>query len=301
VSLCRALALLLATALSAAILVACSPSNSLGGPPPTDDDYISPMTGASCPAGGTCWAVGRGTIVSHLLFDDEFSGTTLSSGWTAASTSNQANHEKECYSPRNVSVAGGFLQEVAEVGSVSGCDCPPSSTKACPYTSGAIQWRSLSFTYGTVQVRAKFAGGHGTWPTIWLLGTDCQTPIWDRNPCNWPAPGSNEIDMAEILFSHPTAINEQIHTESSAGTPVSPGCTAKVSDAAQNWHTYTMDWTPEAITWSIDRVQTCKVTSSVPTTPMFLIIDTAVGGCCSGPVHRATLPQSTEIDYVRVS
>jgi beta-glucanase (GH16 family) len=236
------------------------------------------------------------------IFDDEFAGPTLSSAWTAvAGPGDPSNSEQECYSPQNVTVTGGVLQEMAEVGSVSNCYCPPQSTNSCGYVSGAVQWSSLSFTYGTVSVRAKLAGGQGTWPAIWLLGSDCQSPTWLQNNCSWPAPGSNEIDVAEILQSNLTAVNEQIHTENSSGTFESPGCTATTSDVSQNWHVYTLIWAPGSLTWEIDGVQTCQITSYVPTTPMFLIINTAVGGAGAGTVQNSTLPQTTEIDYVRVT
>ena len=107
---------------------------------------------------------------------------------------------------------------------------------------------SLSFTYGTVSVRAKLAGGRGTWPAIWLLETDCQSPTWLENNCAWPAPGSNEIDIAEILVSNLTSVNEQIHTEDSNGAWESPGCSATASDVSQNRHTYTLIWAQGSLT-----------------------------------------------------
>jgi len=236
------------------------------------------------------------------MFDDEFPGSTLSSAWTAvAGPGDPSNSEQECYSPQNVTVAGGVLQELAEVGSISNCYCPPWSTTTCRYISGAVQWTSLSFTYGTVSVRAKLSGGKGTWPAIWLLGTNCQSPTWLQNNCPWPAPGSDEIDIAEILQSNLTAVNEQIHTESPSGAWESPGCTAPASDVSQNWHVYTLVWAPGSMTWEIDGVQTCHITSYVPTTPMFMIIDTALGGVGGGTVKNSTLPQTTQIDYVRVT
>jgi beta-glucanase (GH16 family) len=236
------------------------------------------------------------------MFDDEFQGSTLSSAWTGvAGPGDASNNEQECFSPQNVTVTGGVLQEKAEVGSISGCNCPLSSTNSCGYTSGAVQWTSLSFTYGTVSVRAKLAGGQGTWPAIWLLGSDCESPTWLQSSCPWPASGSNEIDIAEILQSNLTGVNEQIHTENSSGTWEEPECTGSTSDVSQNWHIYTLIWAPGSLTWKIDGVQTCQITSYVPTTPMFMIINTAVGGVGGGTVQNSTLPQTTQVDYVRVT
>ncbi len=242
--------------------------------------------------------------VTPFIFDDGFQGSKLSSAWTAiAGPGDPSNTEQECYSPQNVTVTGGTLSERAEVGSISNCDCPSAtqSANACGYISGAVQWTSLSFTYGTVSVRAKLAGGKGPWPAIWLLGADCQSPTWLQSSCPWPEPGSDEIDIAEVLQSNHTDVNEQIHTEDSSGTEESPGCTAPTSNVSQNWHTYTLIWAPGSLTWKIDGVQTCQITSYVPTTPMFLIIDTAVGGAGAGIVRSSTLPQTTEIDYVGVT
>ncbi len=116
-----------------------------------------------------------------------------------------------------------------------------------------------------------------------------QSPTWLENNCAWPAPGSNEIDIAEILQSNLTKVNQQVHTENSSGASESPGCTASTSDVSQNWHTYSLIWAPGSLTWEIDGVPTCKTTSYVPSTPMFMIINTAVGGAGGGTVQNSTL------------
>lgn len=244
--------------------------------------------------------------VIPFIFDAAFPGTTLSSAWDVVTGSNPNNDEQECYATSEVSVSDGLLHEKAAVGTVKSCYCPPTppSTATCPYISGAVQWSSLSFTYGIVSVRAKFAGGQGTWPAIWLLGKDCQQPEWIEagSSCDWPKSGSNEIDIAEIQDSDHTQVNQQFYAENSAGTEQSPACHATTLNVSDYWHTYTVIWKPGSITWEIDGRQTCKVTSTfVPSTPMFLIINTAVGGAGSGSVDKNTLPQSTEIASVGVS
>lgn len=245
----------------------------------------------------------RATSRVTTIFDSEFSGSTLSPDWTTVTGSNPStsNLELECYSPHNVFVGSGVMREVASSGTSCGAHCPPTSTKLCPYVSGAIQWASFSFTYGTVSVRAKFSGGVGTWPAIWLLGSNCQSPTWIDASCDWPAPGSNEIDIAEILRSNPLRVNQQLHTIDAGGSIESPSCFAKSSDVTKNWHTYSVVWAQGSLTWKIDGVQTCKMTTFVPSTPMFLIINTAVGGLGVNRVDASTLPKTTEVDFVRVT
>jgi beta-glucanase (GH16 family) len=144
-------------------------------------------------------------------------------------------------------------------------------------------------------------GGVGTWPAIWLLGTNCQQPSWLVSQCNWPAPASNEIDIAEILGSIQNRVNQRVHTEYSNGTPAAIGCNPLVTNVANNWHTYTLIWAPGSLTWLVDNVSTCHITTLVPNTPMFLIINTAVGGIGVGRVKNSTLPKTTQVDFVRVT
>ena len=43
------------------------------------------------------------------------------------------------------------------------------------YTSASVTTRTkASWTYGRIEVKAKLPKGRGTWPAIWMLGTDCQ-------------------------------------------------------------------------------------------------------------------------------
>jgi beta-glucanase (GH16 family) len=235
------------------------------------------------------------------IFDDEFSGKTLSSPWVVDRGANPSNGELECYARQNVSVSGGYLHEQVVNGRWCGAYCPPTSMTLCPYVSGDVQWATFNFTYGTITVRAKFAGGIGPWPAVWLLGADCQSPTWLTSSCNWPTSGSSEIDIAEVLGSNDNRVNEQIHAEDAYGDVEMPKCEPYVSESNKKWYNYTLIWTPESLTWEIDGVQTCQMTQFVPNQPMFLIINTAVGGIGAGRVAPKTLPQTTEIDYVRVT
>jgi beta-glucanase (GH16 family) len=227
-----------------------------------------------------------------LVFDDEFNGTVLSSSWTALNRPGDAsNQEVGCYRPGNAAVGNGLLVLTTKV---------DSSCAGYSYTSAYVQWTSFNFLYGTLEVRAKEAGGQGTWPALWLLGANCQqSNISSPNnvpPCNWPQPGSDEIDMTEIMGGNLTGVNQQIHSSGN-----NPGCYAQTSDVSQNWHVYTLVWQPGSVTWKIDGVTTCVKTQGVPSHPMFLIMNTAVGGFGGGVVNPSTLPQTHSIDYVRVT
>jgi beta-glucanase (GH16 family) len=281
----------------ALFLASCSTSGSASPPPSSTSSSVAAPTTTGPPT----------------LFADTFKGTALSSSWDAVVGSNPSNGEQECYSSTHVSVRKGMLTETAVVGSVpANCHCPPGPTSVvCPYGSGAVQWASSGFTYGTVTVRAKLAAGVGTWPAIWLLGTECRASIstdvvgWIGSGanCPWPTPGANEIDIAEIQpapIGNPSVVNQAVHTTDVSGAKVDEGCGYTCPSNAGGWHTYSLIWTPGSLTWMIDGTSTYSLTQDVPSTPMFLIINTAVGGT-GVSVDDATLPQTTEISSVNVT
>jgi beta-glucanase (GH16 family) len=251
---------------------------------------------------GICISLPPGT--STLAFDDEFNSNSVNSSlWDVLYVhGDRSGNEQGCYMPANVSESTGSLHELLKVESVT---CPidanngGTGTLSASYASGDIQMRTFNFTYGTIQVRAKFAGGTGPWPAVWLLGADCQQPNYLITPqfgsCNWPNTGSQEIDIAEILNGDHTNVNEQIHYGGS-----NPGCYPSATDVSHNWHLYTLIWSASELLFQIDGRTTCKLTSAIPSTPMFMIINTAVGGLGGGQIINSTLPQTTQVDYVRV-
>jgi beta-glucanase (GH16 family) len=110
--------------------------------------------------------------------------------------------------------------------------------------------------------------------------------------CDWLNAGSDEIDFVEVLSNDHTHINQQIHSGSN-----NAGCSAPVSDASQNWHTYKMVWKKDSLVWYIDGVKTCEQTAQIPSTPMFVIVNTAM----TGTVDTKTMPQQMLVDYITLT
>ena len=229
-----------------------------------------------------------------VLFDDEFNASSLNSSLVVLNRDgDQSNSELECYTPSNVSLGSGVL----DIRTQSGY-CPPPNNY--PYTSGMVQWDTFQYTYGTLEARMKMPGGQGTWPGLWLLGSNCQlsnhTTADNVLGCDWHHTGSQEIDIAEKLCGN-NCMNEELWADTG-----NTGCRpSTLSDVTTNWHTYTLEWKPGSLIWKIDGVETCSATQGVPASPMFLIINTAVGGAGGGTVDPSTLPQDFQIDYVRVT
>ena len=236
------------------------------------------------------------TSATVIFYDDFQTDTALSSSWFALDVYSGVNSEKECYQPsQDAIVSGTGLVETTIVQSIS------CSGQTLPYTSGAIVMAPpFTFLYGTVEFQAKVAGCTGCWPAIWMLGYLCQPSaptIYNAGTCDWPNPGSDEIDITELLDSNFTSVNQQIHTSSS-----NAGCHATTTDTSKNFHVYDLIWSAGSLVWKIDGVVTCTLTeSAVPSHPMFLIINLAMGGSGGGTVNNSTLPSSTYVNYVKVT
>jgi beta-glucanase (GH16 family) len=238
-----------------------------------------------------------GALASNVVFFDDFQGTAIDTGqWTVMNREGDTgNGEVQCYTPANATATGGNLQITSQV-QASTC-----SGNSYNYTSAMLQWTTFNFTYGTVEMRAKMAGGQGTWPALWLLGANCQASNVNSAdnvaPCNWPSAGSDEIDITEIKGGALNTVWQNVISGSSGFQT----CTPTTTDVSQNWHTYGLVWAPGSLTWTIDGVQTCRFTKQIPSTPMFLMINTAMGGGGGGTINNATLPQTLLVDYVKVS
>jgi hypothetical protein len=74
-------------------------------------------------------------------------------------------------------------------------------------------------------------------------------------------------------------------------------------DFSGDWHTYAVDWEPDAIVWYVDGIERRRYTDAANITnkPMYLIANLAVGGDWPGsPDSTTPLPASYQIDHIRV-
>ena len=220
----------------------------------------------------------------------------LNSQWIAFNRASAPDSNLQCFTPNNANVAGGYLviTTKSELATCSSFDLP---FMAYHYTSGWVSMRSFRFLYGTVEFRAKFGGGMstGAWPIVWMADASCQSsdPTGTDDNCN-----GQEIDIAEILHSDFTHVNQQIHVDNFSHND---GCSASTTDASKNFHVYQLLWSAGALVFTIDGAATCTISRNyVPKAPMYLKIDTFVGKF-GGPVNNRSLPWTTLVDYVKVT
>lgn len=239
----------------------------------------------------------------NMVWSDEFNGANIDPQiWTLETGNGRGgwgNHELEYYTGRtnNAYVADGLLHIVAR----------QESTNGFNYTSARLKSQGLfSCRYGRFEWRAKFPGGAGFWPAIWLLGTNLTTLGWPR---------CGEIDVVENKGSHPGTVQASLHS----GSDETGSYHFMDGGSVTNFHVYTLDWSTNAFLFYVDghlyETQTGWTSSfgSYPfpfNQPFFLIMNLAVGGNYlansngnpSIPYINAnsTFPDEMQVDYVRI-
>lgn len=175
------------------------------------------------------------------------------------------------------------------------------------YTSARLNSK-FAFTYGRVDVRAKLPLGNGTWPAIWTLGKNISESgaYWQTQGfgnTTWPACG--EIDILEHGLGTVNHTSSALHTPSSYGSTMNTA-SQEISDVANNYHIYSVNWSPNQITFLVDGVgyYTYKPTvKNADTWPFdleqYLILNIAMGGI-SGSISPSFTQSPMVIDYVRI-
>jgi len=216
-----------------------------------------------------------------LAFDPSFSGTQLDTGtwatcydWAtnpSVGCDDNPTDEKEWYIPSQVNVSGGDLNLVATQEPTQGL-----STSGGPKTftcrSGMVTSKpAFNFTYGLVQITAKLPYGPGLWPALWLAATNDQ----------WPP----ELDIMEHWYSEPQ-MKVYDHT---VGTKYLGGPVPTPANLSAGFHTYSLLWTKDRVTWYLDGVQVFTTTSYVPQQAMYFIAnvadDSTATGACTGTMQ----------------
>jgi beta-glucanase (GH16 family) len=196
------------------------------------------------------------------------------------------NQELEYYTNRaeNAVVAGGVLK----------INAIKENYMGSPYTSARMLTKDkYAFKYGKVEVKAKLPASVGTWPAIWMLGSDIGTTGW---------PGCGEIDIMEHLGRDLNNIYGTFHYPGHSGGSAN-GATKMITNATTEFHIYTLEWNAYNLKISVDgeQVHSLVNTSGIPFNhDFFIILNVAMGGGFPGPVDPAFTNATMEVDYVRV-
>ena len=255
--------------------------------------------------GGAAWLdmVGFQTVASggdaawEVVWSDEFDGSVVDSAkWHVEDLHTIKNNELQYYAPDEVYLDGGNLVLRSRQRSYWGYD-NYGNWRHFDYTSGLVStWDRLAPVNGRIEIRAKLPGTKGMWPAHWMLS----------QYGGWPP----EIDIMELVGDIPSRVTMSLHwgpLGPNGEPPWEIGQTANTDywgpDYTQDFHTYTLEWWPGLLMWYIDDTLRFSTTRpQIPTEPMYLILNTAVGGDWPGSPDGTTVwPQYHLFDYVRFS
>ena len=256
-------------------------------------------------AATACQPVSAGPMVEN------FDGTSLNSAlwypnrWFASSCAAGAtSDEQQWYRPNAATVSGGQLVLTATAASNYCSEGSWSGTK--PYSSAWVQSggsRSVdgstapgyTFTFGRIDVRFQASAGAGLWPAIWLLA-----PGSADISGKLAYPSRPEIDVVEIHGDTPSLWRFHLHSTTPTGD-VDPGSEYDGANTSTGFHTASVEWRSDHITWFVDGVARWTYTGpGIPQEPMYLIMNLGVGGI-AGPPSPAAFPATMRIESVQVS
>ena len=136
-------------------------------------------------------------MFTDLVWSDEFdyNGKLDSDKWVYEIRNQWYNEELQATTDRldNVIVENGVLKIIAKKENYGGKQ----------FTSGRVKTnKKFDFTYGRVDIRAKLPGKKGTWPALWLLGSN-------YDEIDWPKCG--ELDIMEHAGNRLNKIQATAH------------------------------------------------------------------------------------------
>jgi len=231
-----------------------------------------------------------------LIWSDEFNyaGLPDSKIWNYE-TGFIRNQEKQYYTkanPNNVKVSKGNLIITVRKENYANAE----------YTSASLNTLNKVDFKGDfrIEIRAKLPHGKGIWPAIWMMGTNIQELKW---------PKCAEFDIMEFVGHTPNTIHANMHWWDAISTKPNrhstSGSKTTVKNLHNRYHIYAMERRGDQVEFSVDKLNYFSISAPSSaykdsfTAPLYLMINTAVGGSWGGQIDDSIFPQRFFIDYVR--
>lgn len=226
------------------------------------------------------------------MWSDEFEGHELDpEKWSRCKRGRADWSNTMSDDPRLVMLKDGILHLRGIVN-----DCLESDPSR--FLTGGITSRGkFDFTYGKVEIRARFTSARGAWPALWMLGSRGR----------WPANG--EIDIMEHLnFDH--IVYQTVHSAftrgPNAGDGPPGGGTARID--REGFNTYGLIWEEDELVFLVNsqpthrypRVEDLGPEQWPFSQPFYFIFSMQIGGQWVGEPDPGDYPAGMEIDWIRV-
>ena len=210
--------------------------------------------------------------------------TSFKDSGGAEARSMVVNGEKQIFTDASIGVEPFSLDN--GILNIAARDTPTGMTSQLlgyHYTAGMISSRnSHDQLYGVFEITAKLPAEKSVWPAFWLLPT--------------AGTAKTELDVMEFSGLFPQFTYNYIH--SGVTGYKTNGVANYLPDATTGFHTYTMDWEPDTITWYVDGTQTYQVATPADMhQPMYMLATFGIGD--NGQTPSGPLNADMQIDSIR--
>ena len=157
-----------------------------------------------------------------------------------------------------------------------------------------------AFRTGTLSLRVSAPAAAGTWPALWLMGSDIVTVGWPR---------CGELDIAELVGAS-GLVHHTVHGPAADGRPYAQparpvSARTRLADPAA-FHVYSVTRTARRITFRVDGRVTGRLTPAnlragqrwVFDEPMFLTVNLAIGGWPGAPTAATPADERLVVDWI---
>ncbi|KAI0103990.1 putative endo-1,3(4)-beta-glucanase [Nemania sp. FL0031] len=250
----------------------------------------------------------------NVVWQENFSGAAGAlpneATWNIIVSSQNANNEWQSYTRSNLNLqlsGGNTVQIVPQVSNGAWTSARIESTYVFTPPAGRRTVVEAKIRFGNNPASQK----QGIWPAFWLLGDSI------RHGTPWPQCG--EVDILEMVDGVLTGYGT-VHCDVAPGGICNEynGIGGTIGMPDNGWHVWRIvidrtasSWTGESITWYRDGIQFMQVTggrinsqavwASLAQTPLYIILNVAVGGDFPGAPNSATLGNwgsEMEVAYV---
>lgn len=269
------------------LFIACSSGND-DNETPIDDTANCPLVGiesGECPTGD----------LTTLVWEEEFDGSTINAAtWSfemgdgCPNLCGWGNNEQQSYTnrPDNARVEDGLLKITAKREAYQNRDFT---------SSRMISKGKFEFQYGRVEIRAKLPQGQGTWPALWLLGSNIDQVSW---------PQCGEIDIMEHGDGPNGLVSSSVHLPNANGDHYYVRGEQRIQNESTEFHIYRMDWYETRLEFYVDgqRHHRFTINDGMPfRQPFFFILNIAMGGIfTNNNIADDFMTSQMEVDYIRL-
>lgn len=252
-----------------------------------------------------------------LVWADEFKGTELGPEWVFR---NIQAPSRACSPPSEdaTKVEGGSVHLSADRDSSKS----PNVTDACPhgqFTNAQIGTETTkSFTYGIFAARIKFEEPRGAHGSFWMQPViprpaEAQAAIETAKGDTVGKYSGTEIDiieyfgrgyskggLASFVYYPVRDGNGTVTKVKSGGLLPEAAALFKSGLPSDDYHVYSVEWTPEAYVFRIDGTETYRLAKGVSGVPQYVILSLLSSDWELPAMKKAQLPMTMSVDWVRV-